>query len=127
ERQSWLTLRFFVVSSSPEELGANLEAALEWLGAYFVNESPLHRAAEELAGRLEELGIDYAVAGALSLAAYGFLRGTENVDVLLTRNGLDQRRLPGRRRAQPVSFPDPREAGTDAGKFRELSLPRRIE
>lgn len=77
-----------VVSSSSEQLGADLDAALAWLGAYFVNESPLQKAAYQIAERLDELGIDYAVAGALSLAAHGLVRATEDVDVLVTREGL---------------------------------------
>src|SRR5258708_1230773 len=79
-----IAVGFFVVSASPEQLGANLEAALEWLGAYFVNESPLQKAAEQIARRMDELGIDYAIAGALSLAAHGLVRGTADVDVLLS-------------------------------------------
>jgi hypothetical protein len=75
---------------SSEQLGANLEAALQSLGAYFVNESPLQRAAHEIARHLDELGIDYAIAGALSLAAHGLVRGTEDVDVLVSREGLER-------------------------------------
>ena len=77
-----------VVSSSSEQLGADLDAALAWLGAYFVNESPLQKAAFQIAEHLDELGIDYAIAGALSLAAHGLVRATEDVDVLVTRDGL---------------------------------------
>jgi hypothetical protein len=83
-RRRCFAVRFFAVSTSPEELGANLEAALEELGAYFVNESPLQKAAEEIARHMDELGIDYAVAGALSLAAHGLVRATEDVDALLS-------------------------------------------
>jgi hypothetical protein len=152
---------FFVVSASPEQLGANLEAALEWLGAYFVNESPLQKAAEQIARRMDELGIDYAIAGALSLAAHGLVRATEDVDVLVSRDGLErfkeawlgkgysnlraggkavrdtlhgvkidfliQGDFPGDGAPKPVRFPDPREASTEAGRFRVLSLPRLIE
>ena len=148
-------------SSTSEQLGANLDAALSWLGSYFVNESPLHKAAEELARRLDELGIDYAIAGALSLAAHGLVRATEDVDVLLDRVGLErfketwvgrgyidlrpggkavrdtqygvkidfliQGDFPGDGKPKPVSFPDPREAGMSAGRFRVLSLPRLVE
>lgn len=84
------TVRSFVVSVSPEQLGANLEAALEWLGGYFVSESPIHLTARQIALHLDELGIDYAIAGALALAAHGFVRATEDVDVLLTREGLER-------------------------------------
>src|SRR5687767_7283919 len=58
------------------------------MGAYFVDSSPLQKAARELAQRLTELGIDYAIAGALCLAAHGVVRATEDVDVLITKEGL---------------------------------------
>ena len=58
------------------------------MGAYFVDSSPLQTAAGEIARRLTELGIDYAIAGALCLAAHGVVRATEDVDVLITREGL---------------------------------------
>ena len=73
-----------VASQSSNELATNFSAALARIGAYFVNESPLQRAATEVAKHLDELGIDYAIAGALSLAAHGLVRATEDVDVLLT-------------------------------------------
>jgi hypothetical protein len=66
----------------------DFEARLAQLGAYFVNDSPIHKAAHELAKRFEELGIDYAVAGAIALAAHGLVRATEDVDVLLSREDL---------------------------------------
>lgn len=52
-----------------------------------MGESNLHRAAEELASRLRELGVEYAIAGALALAAHGHERLTSDVDVLLTPEG----------------------------------------
>jgi hypothetical protein len=35
--------------------------------------------------------------------------------------------FPGDRKPKPVSFPDPRRASVEAGRFRVLSLPRLIE
>ena len=55
-----------------------------------MSESPLHRAAQSISARLDELGIDYAIAGALSLAAHGLVRATEDVDILLSREGLER-------------------------------------
>lgn len=71
-------------------LDRRMDAVLEFLGAYFMNKSPVHSAAEELARRLEEAGIDYAIAGALSLGVHGFIRATEDVDVIITREGLEK-------------------------------------
>lgn len=67
-----------------------MDALLAHAGAYFMGQSPIHRAAEQLARRLEEAGIDYAIAGALSLGFHGFVRLTEDVDVIVTREGLEQ-------------------------------------
>ncbi len=55
-----------------------------------MDSSPLQKAAADIARRLDELGIDYAIAGALCLAAHGVVRATEDVDVLITREGLDR-------------------------------------
>ncbi len=55
-----------------------------------MNDSPIHRAARAIAARLDALGIDYSIAGALSLAAHGLVRATEDVDVLLSRDGLER-------------------------------------
>ncbi len=53
-----------------------------------MSDSPIHRTARAIAARLDELEIDYAVAGALCLAAHGLVRATEDVDVLLSRENL---------------------------------------
>lgn len=53
-----------------------------------MNKSPVHAAAENIAKALSEAGIDYAIAGALSLAVHGFVRATSDVDVIVTREGL---------------------------------------
>lgn len=60
------------------------------VGAFFVGESPVQKAALAIARRLEEAGIPYAIAGALCLGAHGVVRATEDVNVLLTRQGLER-------------------------------------
>jgi hypothetical protein len=67
-----------------------LDAALKAMGAFFLGESPIHKAAAEIARHLDEEGIDHAIAGAICLAAHGVTRATEDVDVLITKDGLDQ-------------------------------------
>jgi hypothetical protein len=73
-------------------LGAALDqrvaAELRELDAFFMGTSKIQRAAEDLARRLDEAGIDYAIAGAIALGVHGFRRATEDVDVLITREGL---------------------------------------
>ena len=73
-----------------EELAERFEEALDRMGAYLMGASPLHDAATQLARRLSEMGIDYAIAGALALAAHGLVRATEDVDVLISREGLER-------------------------------------
>jgi hypothetical protein len=73
-----------------EELDRRVDAVLDFLGSYFMKKSPVHRAAEDIARRLEEAGIDYAIAGALSLGVHGFVRATEDVDILVTSDGLEK-------------------------------------
>lgn len=53
-----------------------------------MGKSPQHIAAEDIARRLSELQIDYAVVGAMALYAHGYERFTTDVDILLTREGL---------------------------------------
>ena len=71
-----------------EELAERFEAALDRIGESFLPSSPLQNAAADIARRLGEMGIDYAIAGAL--AAHGVVRATEHTDVLVTRDGLDR-------------------------------------
>ena len=123
--------------------------------------SPVHQAATDIARRLTEMGLDYAIAGALCLAAHGVVRATEDVDVLVTRQGLDRFKAswlgrgyvnlrpggkavkdtvngvkvdfliegdyPGDGKPKPVCFPAPAAAGTEAGRFRVVTLPRLVE
>ncbi len=72
------------------ETEARLEAALRKGTSYFMGKADVQRAAEKLARCLDEDGIPYAIAGALALAAHGYVRMTEDVDVLLTPEGLSE-------------------------------------
>ncbi len=50
----------------------------------------VHKALRRLTAALEADGIPYAIAGAMALNAYGYRRVTTDVDVLLTREGLER-------------------------------------
>lgn len=56
---------------------------------FFMGESDVQHALEKVARLLEEDGIPYAVIGAMALNAYGYRRLTVDVDLLLTREGLE--------------------------------------
>ena len=79
--------------TSPGKLDPALEAkffaGVEYAGQFFMGSSKVHLALAKLARLLDEAGIPYAVIGALALNEYGYLRVTVDVDVLLTREGLD--------------------------------------
>ncbi len=49
---------------------------------------PVHEALRDIAGRLGKLSIPYAVMGGMAAVAHGYYRTTEDVDVLVTQNGL---------------------------------------
>ncbi len=55
---------------------------------HFENESAVHKALNQLVCRLEELDIPYAVVGGMALYFHGLRRFTEDVDILVTPNGL---------------------------------------
>jgi hypothetical protein len=73
-----------------ETLDQRVAEELDALDAFFMGASKIHTAAELLAARLEDAGVDYAIAGALALAVHGFRRATEDVDVLISRQGLER-------------------------------------
>lgn len=54
-----------------------------------MGDSDLHRALEELIRALDAARIPYAIIGALALGEYGYRRTTEDIDVLLTSDGLE--------------------------------------
>ena len=57
---------------------------------YFMGEGTLNKALERLSKDLDERGIDYMVIGAIALLAHGYPRFTEDIDLVMTRDGLEQ-------------------------------------
>jgi hypothetical protein len=55
---------------------------------YFMGEGTLNKTLARLSTDLEEHGIDYAVIGAIALFAHGYPRLTEDIDLLMTADGL---------------------------------------
>ncbi|MDP9194116.1 MAG: hypothetical protein M3P06_20660 [Acidobacteriota bacterium] len=75
---------------------------------FFMGKADVQRALEILARRLEELEIPYAIVGAMAMNEYGYRRVTEDVDVLLTREGLDRFRQRWLGRGYVEKFPGSR-------------------
>lgn len=65
-------------------------AGLEYASSFLMGTSNLHQALRRLVQLLDEAEIPYAIIGALALGEYGYRRTTEDVDVLLTADGLRQ-------------------------------------
>ena len=57
---------------------------------FFAGKGMLNNALTRIVRRLNELGIDYAVIGAVALNQYGYRRFTEDIDLLLTKEGLER-------------------------------------
>lgn len=55
---------------------------------HFEKESAVFRTMREIARRLDQLGIPYAVVGGMALFQHGYRRFTEDVDILVTKDGL---------------------------------------
>lgn len=62
--------------------------ALDEGGLHFEGESHVQKSLRRIARRLNELKIDYAVAGGMALFKHGFRRFTEDIDILVTRESL---------------------------------------
>lgn len=57
---------------------------------YFIGRGSLNNTLAQLAKDLKEQGIDYAVIGAVALLAHGYPRFTEDIDLVLTVEGLEK-------------------------------------
>lgn len=57
---------------------------------FFMGASPIHEAMSRLSSTLQEMGIPFAIAGAMAANAHGHRRTTDDIDVLLTAEGLEQ-------------------------------------
>jgi hypothetical protein len=64
--------------------------AVQGASQFFMHNDPVFVTLRELARRLGELGIPYAIAGGMALVAHGYRRTTEDVDVLVSPAGLAQ-------------------------------------
>ena len=57
---------------------------------FFMGKGLLNNALRRIASDLEAHGIDYSVIGAIALNQHGYRRFTEDIDLLLTREGLER-------------------------------------
>ncbi len=66
---------------------------LREIDMFFRKNDPVHQTLRRLVKRLEKAGIPYAVMGAMAVNMHGARRTTDDVDILLTQDGLDRFRV----------------------------------
>jgi hypothetical protein len=80
-----------------ELLSRDWERAFHEASLHFEDRSAVHQTLRKIVRRLDKLGIPNAVAEDMALFLHGFRRFTEDVDILVTAEGLQEihRRLEG--------------------------------
>ena len=78
------------IISYEQRLDADARWALSEGSKFFEDKSAVQDALKKIARRLAELEIPYAVAGGMALFHHGFRRFTEDVDILVARESLEQ-------------------------------------
>ncbi len=68
--------------------GERIRDAMRYAERFFMGTSEVHQALERLVAALDSIGVAYAIVGAVALNEFGYRRVTDDVDVLLTREGL---------------------------------------
>lgn len=71
-----------------ELLSRDLQWALREGSMHFEKGSAVHTALTRICRKLEELNIPYAVVGGMAMFFHGYRRFTDDVDLLVTRDGL---------------------------------------
>jgi hypothetical protein len=71
-----------------QKLNRDLRWALLEGSRHFEKESAVHKTLERITRRLDELGVRYALVGAVAMFYHGYRRFTEDVDLLVNREGL---------------------------------------
>jgi len=64
-------------------------AAIREAARFLMGNDPVHQTLREIGRRLDDLRIPYAIVGGMALVAHGYTRTTVDVDILVTRAGLD--------------------------------------
>src|SRR5262245_27428110 len=79
-----------VMLTYEERLDADLRWALDEGDRYFQKTSLPQQALRRIAQRLDELGIPYALVGAMAMFHHGYRRFTEDVDIIVTQQSLQR-------------------------------------
>ena len=71
-------------------LDRNFDWALREGSMHFEKDSAVHKTLRKIVRRLEELGISYAIVGGMAMFFHGYRRFPEDVDILVTPEGLKE-------------------------------------
>lgn len=77
-----------MIATYEDRLNRDLNWALDEGSMHFDQTNAVHRALRRITDRLQALGIPHAVVGGMAMFFHGFRRFTEDVDILVTREGL---------------------------------------
>jgi Uncharacterised nucleotidyltransferase len=81
---------------------------------FFMQQGKVYETLRRLAQNLPEAGIDYAVIGGMALAVHGYIRLTQDVDLLMSPSGLEQFQQTLVGRGYVAAFPGARKMFRDA-------------
>ena len=88
------------------QLKRSVEKVLRESSAFFRGESDVHKTLRELAKDLDREHISYAVIDGMALNLCGYVRQTQDIDILLTKRGLEKFRKKLAGRGYVPAFPD---------------------
>ena len=80
-----------------ELLASDIQLAIQEGSMHFEKEGGIHKTLDRIVRDLDEWQIPYCMVGGMAMFFHGYRRFTEDVDLLVTQQGLDEihRRLPG--------------------------------
>ena len=78
-----------VVMDFQQTVRSPVQAYQEGLN-FFMGQGVLNNVLQRLAAALEKLGVDYNIIGAIALNQHGYRRFTEDINLLLTKEGLEK-------------------------------------
>lgn len=85
-----MSVRLQSVVTYEQRLDRDPRWALDEGSKFFEGRGSVQDALRRVTARLNELGVPYAVVGGMALFRHGYRRFTEDVDILVTRDGLKQ-------------------------------------
>lgn len=104
----------FSGQSEPRAYEQRLRAGGDWAvqetSDYPMQQGSLYQTLHDLVRRLEEAHIPYALIGGVSLAQHGYVRATEDLNILVTPEGLAKFRERWEGRGYVPAFPGARKA-----------------